>query len=115
MLGTNWSLERISVWHLAKCGRPIVLLSAAVFLGAALVTISVLFLIVCKMVSQLEQIVATKRRVSSNLFDLRRIIREHASLFPQSGLMLAFWLTIINLVAWLSGVALSLVMQVGSR
>ena len=89
------------------------LLWAVISFGAALVTLSMTLLIVSRMVSQLMQIVAPERRISANFLDPRLIIREHNRLFPQSGLMLAFWLSIIYLVIWLSGMALGLAMDVG--
>ena len=90
------------------------LLWAVVFFGAALVTVSMTLLIVRRMVSQLAEIVAPERRISANFLDPRLIIREHNRLFPQSTLVLAFWLSIIHLVIWLSGMALSLAMDAGS-
>jgi hypothetical protein len=76
-----------------------------------MVTISITFLIVNRMISQLKQVPTLERRISSIFFDPRRIIREHNRLFPRSGLMLAFWLSIIYLVVWLTGIALSLAMH----
>ena len=90
------------------------LLWAVIFFGAALVTVSTTLLIVSRMVRQLVKIVAPERRISSSLLDPRLIIREHNRLFPQSELMLAFWLSIIHLVICLSGMALSLAMDVGT-
>jgi hypothetical protein len=90
------------------------LLWAVIFFGAALVTVSVTLLIFSRMVSQLTKIANPERRVSANFLDPRLIIREHNRLFPQSTLMLVFWLSIIHLVIWLSGMALSLAMDVGS-
>ena len=84
------------------------LLWAVIFFGARLVTVSMTLLIVSRMVSQLTKIVA------SNFLDPRNIINEHNRLFPQSELMLAFWLSIIQLVICLSGMALSLAMDVGT-
>ena len=92
----------------------IMLLWAVIFFGAALVTVSTTLLIVSRMVRQLVEIVAPERRISSSLLDPRLIIREHNRLFPQSELMLAFWLSIIHLVICLSGMALSLAMDVGT-
>lgn len=90
------------------------LLWAVIFFGAALVTVSMTLLIVSRMVSQLTKIVASERRICSNFLDPRTIINEHNRLFPQSELMLAFWLSIIQLVICLSGMALSLAMDVGT-
>jgi hypothetical protein len=90
------------------------LLWAVIFFGAALVTVSMSLLIVRRMISQLMKIVAAERRISPNFLDPRNIINEHNRLFPQSELMLAFWLSIIHLVICLSGMALSLAMDVGS-
>jgi hypothetical protein len=87
------------------------LLSAVIFFGAALITISVTFLIVSRMINQIEHVVAPERRISSIFWDPRCIIREHTRLFPQSGLMLAFWLSIIHVVVWLAAMALSLAMH----
>ncbi len=88
-------------------------LSLVIFLGAALVTVSVTLLIVRRMVNQLKQIAPTERRISSIFLDLCRIIREHNRLFPQSGLLLAFWLSLIYLAIWLSGMVLSLATDLG--
>jgi len=90
------------------------LLWAVIFFGAALVTVSMTLLIVSRMASQLTKIVAPERRISSHFLDPRNIINEHNRLFPQSELMLAFWLSIIQLVICLSGMALSLAMDVGT-
>lgn len=87
------------------------LLWAVIFFGAALVTVSMTLLIVSRMVSQLMKIVAPERRISASFLDPRLIIREHNRLFPQSGLMLAFWLSIIHVVIWLSSMLLSLAMD----
>jgi hypothetical membrane protein len=56
-----------------------------IFLGAALVTVSVIFLIIRRMFNQIKQIAATERRISSIFLDLRGIVREHNRLFPQVG------------------------------
>ncbi len=88
-------------------------LSVVIPLGAALLTVSMTFLIVRRMVSQLKQNAATERRISSIFLDLRRIIREHSRLFPQSGLLLAFWLSLIYLAIWLAGMVLSLATDLG--
>jgi hypothetical protein len=60
------------------------------------------------------EIVTPERRISSSFLNPRLIIREHNRLFPQSELMLAFWLSIIHLVICLSGMALSLAMDIGT-
>ncbi len=78
-----------------------------VFLMAALVTAAVTFLNVGRMVNQLKQAAPTEPRISIFL-DLRRIISEHNRLFPQSGLMLAFWLSVIILFIWLACAVFSL-------
>jgi len=90
------------------------LLWAVIFFGAAVVTVSTTLLIVSRMVRQLVEIVAPERRISSSFLDPRLIIREHNRLFPRSELMLAFWLSIIQLVVCLSAMALSLAMNVGT-
>jgi len=90
------------------------LLSAVIFFGAALVTVSMTLLIVSRMARQLVESVAPERRISLSFLDPRLIIREHHRLFPQSELMLAFWLSIIHLVICLSGMALSLAMDGGT-
>ncbi len=78
-----------------------------VFLIAALATASVTFLNVGRMANQLKQATPTKPRISIFL-DLRQIISEHNRLFPQSGLMLAFWLSVIFLFVWLACAVFSL-------
>jgi hypothetical protein len=88
-------------------------LSLVIFLGAALITVSVTFLIVRRMVNQLKQIAAPERRISSIFLDLLRIISEHNRLFPKSGLLLAFWLSLIYLAIWLAGMVLSLATDFG--
>jgi len=91
------------------------LLSAVIFFGAALVTASMTSLIVSRMMTQLKQIAGPEQRIYSISLDPRCIIREHSRLFPQSDLMLAFWLSIICLVIWLACMALSLVMDLGGH
>jgi hypothetical protein len=73
-----------------------------------MVTAAVTFLIVGRMANQLKQ-VAPGERKTSILLGLPWIIREHSRLFPQSGPMLAFWLSVIFLGVWLSCVAFSLI------
>jgi hypothetical protein len=90
------------------------LLWAVIFFGAALVTVSMTLLIVGRMAHQLMESIAPERRISPSFLDPRLIIREHNRLFPQSELMMAFWLSIIHLVICLSGMALSLAMDVGT-
>ena len=82
--------------------------STTMFLLAALVTATVTCLIVNKMADQLKQTALAKRRVSSILVDLPGIIREHNRLYPQSGPMLAFWLSVIFLLVWLSCIVFTL-------
>lgn len=86
-------------------------LCAVIFFGAALITVSITFFIVSRMVSQLEQIVAPERKISLNFLDPPHIIREHNRSFPQSELMLAFWLSLIYVAVWVSGMVLSLAMD----
>jgi hypothetical protein len=64
------------------------------------------------MVNQLKQI-APQRRISSISLDPGCAIRDHNRLFPRSGLMLAFWLSLIYLAIWLACMALSLAMDAG--
>lgn len=90
------------------------LLLAVIFFGAALLTVSMTLLIVGKMVNQLKQSPTSERPSSPIFLDPRRIIREHNRLFPQSGLMLAFWLSLIYLIVWVSSMVLSLAMEVAS-
>jgi len=92
----------------------VVLLWAVNFFGAALATVSMAFLIVNRMVDQLKHSATSERRASAIFLEPRRIIHEHNRLYPQSGLMLAFWLSLIYLVVWVSGMVLSLAMDVGS-
>ena len=82
--------------------------SAVVFLVAALATATVTFLIVSRMANQLKQAAPSERRASIWL-DLPRIVREHHRLFPQSGPMLAFWLSVMFLLVWLTGLVFSLI------
>jgi hypothetical protein len=82
--------------------------SAIVFLVAALATATVTFLIVSRMANQLKQSAPSERRASIWL-DLPRIVREHHRLFPQSGPMLAFWLSVMFLLVWLTGLVFSLI------
>jgi len=89
------------------------LLSAVIFFGAALVTVSFTLFVVGRILDQLKNVAALERRISSILLDPRCIIREHNRFFPQSELMLAFWLSIIYLVIWLACMALSLAMDSG--
>lgn len=71
--------------------------STIIFLIATLVTATVTFLTVSRMANQLKQVAPTERRASIFL-DLPWIIREHNRFFPQSGPMLAFWLSVIFLL-----------------
>ena len=82
--------------------------ATTIFLLASMVTAAVTFLIVGRMANQLKQ-VAPGERKTSILLGLPWIIREHSRLFPQSGPMLAFWLSVIFLGVWLSCVAFSLI------
>jgi hypothetical protein len=61
-----------------------------------------------RMANQLKQIAPTERRVSIFL-DLPWIIQQHNRRFPQSGPMLAFWLSVLFLLVWLTCIAFSLV------
>ncbi len=88
-------------------------LSLVIFVGAALVTVGMTFLILRRMVNQLKQIASPERSISSIFLDLRSIIREYGRLFPQSGLLLAFWLSLIYLAIWLAGMVLSLATGLG--
>lgn len=87
------------------------LLWAVIFFGAALVTLNIIFFIVSRMVNQLKHTAASKRMISAISLNPGRIIREYNRLFPQSGLVLAFWLSLIYLVVWLSSMLLSLAMD----
>jgi len=86
------------------------LLSAVIFFGAALATVSFTFFIVGRILDELKHVAALERRIS---LDPRCIIREHNRFFPQSELMLAFWLSLIYLAIWLASMALSLAMDSG--
>jgi hypothetical protein len=79
-----------------------------IFLLASVITAAVTFLIVGRMANQLKQVAPAERKTSV-LLGLPWIIREHSRLFPQSGPMLAFWLSVIFLGVWLSCVAFSLI------
>ena len=82
--------------------------ATTIFLLASMVTAAVTFLIVGRMANQLKQVASAERKTSI-LLGLPWIIREHSRLFPQSGPMLAFWLSVIFLLVWLSCVAFSLI------
>ena len=82
--------------------------SAIVFLIAALATATVTFLIVSRMAKQLKQAVPSEQRASIWL-DLPRIVRQHHQAFPQSGPMLAFWLSVMFLLVWLTCLVFSLI------
>ena len=73
-----------------------------------MVTAAVTFLIVGRMANQLRQVAPAERKTSIFLA-LPSILREHSRLFPQSGPMLAFWLSVIFLFVWLTCVVFSLV------
>jgi hypothetical protein len=81
--------------------------STIIFLIAALVTATVAFVNVSTMADQLKKIAPTERKASIFL-DLPWIVRQHTRLFPQSGPMLAFWLSVIFLLVWLTCIAFSL-------
>ena len=82
--------------------------ATTIFLLASVVTAAVTFLIVGRMANQLKQVAPAERKTSI-LLGLPWIIREHSRLFPQSGPMLAFWLSVIFLGVWLSCVAFSVI------
>jgi hypothetical protein len=87
---------------------------AITFLVAALVTVSVIFFIVSRMANRLRQIPPVppaEQRTSSSLLELPSIIRQHQRLFPQSGPMLAFWLSLEFLLVWLTCMLFSLAMN----
>ena len=79
-----------------------------IFLTAAVLTAAVTFLIVGRMANQLRQAAPAERKTSL-LLGLPWIIREHSRLFPHSGPMLAFWLSVIFHVVWLTCVVFSLI------
>lgn len=81
---------------------------AFIFLIASLATLSVTFLTVIRMANQLKQVAAAERRISFVFLELPQIIREHNRLFPQSGPMLAFWLSIEFLIVWIVCMVFSL-------
>jgi len=62
---------------------------------AAVVTVTVTFLIVSRMANQLRQVAPTERRASIFL-DLPWVIREHNRFFSQSGPLLALWLSVFS-------------------
>lgn len=82
--------------------------ATTIFLGASVVTAAVTLLIVGRMANQVRRAVPTERKSSMRL-GLPWILREHSRLFPQSGPMLAFWLSVIFLIVWLACVVFSLV------
>lgn len=77
------------------------------FLVAALVTAAATLLNVGRMAKRLKRVAPTERRASLFL-DLPWILREHNRQFPRSEMMLAFWLSIIFLLVWITCLALSL-------
>ena len=77
------------------------------FLIATVATALVNLIILGKMANQLKHGGPGERRVSAFL-DLPWIVREHNRSFPQSGSMLAFWLSVIFLVVWVSCLVVSL-------
>jgi hypothetical protein len=81
--------------------------STIFFLVAALVTAVATSLNVSRMANRIKRTAPSERRASIFL-DLPWIIREHNRLFPRSELMLAFWLSIIFLLVWLTCFVLSL-------
>lgn len=84
---------------------------AIMFLIAALVTVSVTFFIVNRMANRLRQIAPTEQRICSNFLELPWIIREYDRLFPHSGPLLAFWLSVEFLLVWLTCMLFSLAMN----
>lgn len=81
---------------------------ALLFLAAAAATAILALLFAGRMARQLKQSGAAGPRASL-LQGLPAILREHHRSFPQSGPMLAFWLSIIFLIVWLACLATSLV------
>ena len=77
-----------------------------IFLIATLVTATVTFLTVSRMANQLKQVAPTER--ASIFLDLPWMIREHNRFLPQSGPMLAFWLSVILPLVWLTCIAFGL-------
>jgi hypothetical protein len=84
---------------------------AITFLIAALVTVSATFFIVNRMANRIRQIAPAGRRISSNFLELGWIIREYERLFPRSGPMLAFWLSVEFLLVWVTCMLFSLAMN----
>ena len=82
--------------------------SAIIFIISTLVTVGVTFLVVRRMANQLKQVALTERRISSFFLDLPSIICKHNRLYPQSEPMLAFWLSLIFLLVWLTCLVFSL-------
>jgi hypothetical protein len=74
-----------------------------VFLVAmSLSSIATLFFL-CRIAKNVYQAQAKQKRKLSILFGAPQIIRAHQELFPNHESMLWFWLSLITLLIWLSG------------
>jgi len=79
-----------------------------VFLVAASLSSIVTLFFLCRIARTVYQAQPNQKRKLSILFDAPQIIRTHEQLFPNHESMLGFWLSLITLLIWLSGMIYSL-------
>ena len=77
------------------------------FLVATAGTAALSFFLVGKMAEQLKRARPGERKAPTFL-NLPGVVREYDRAFPRSGLMLAFWLSVIFLVVWVACLVFSL-------
>jgi hypothetical protein len=75
-----------------------------VFLVAASLSSIVTLFFLCRIAKNVYQAQPNQKRKLSILFDAPQIIRVHEQLFPNHESMLGFWLSLVTLLMWLSGV-----------
>ena len=74
-----------------------------VFLVAASLSSIVTLFFLCRIAKNVYQARPNQKRKLSILFDAPQIIRAHEQLFPNHESMLGFWLSLVTLLMWLSG------------
>ena len=79
-----------------------------VFLVAASLSSIVTLFFLRRIAKKVYQARPNQKRKLSILSDASRIIRAHQQLFPNDESMLGFWLSLIFLLVWLSGMTYSL-------
>ena len=79
-----------------------------VFLVAASLNSIVTLFFLCRIAKMVYQARPIQKGKLSILSDASRIIRAHQQLFPNNESMLGFWLSLIFLLVWLSGMTYSL-------